>query len=68
MSNCDQTLETLNERILILNERSDRVVNCSGEDHVDSFKAFEKIGALSHSQLESGWYVAQPRCRTRVCP
>ena len=53
-------LETLNERILILNERSVGVVNRSAEDYVDSFKAFEKIGALPHSQLESGSYVAQP--------
>jgi hypothetical protein len=59
VSNCDQTLETLNERILILNERSVGVVNRSEEDYVDPFKAFEKIGALSHSQLESGSYVAQ---------
>jgi hypothetical protein len=59
VSNCDQTLETLNERISILNERSVRVVNRSEEDYVDSFKAFEKIDALPHSQLESGSYVAQ---------
>src|ERR1700680_5327941 len=54
VSNCDQTLETQNERILILNERSVRVVNRSEEDYVDSFKALEKIGALPHYQLESG--------------
>jgi hypothetical protein len=59
VSNCAQTLETLNERILILNERSVGVVNRSEEDYVDPFKAFEKIGALSRSQLESGSYVAQ---------
>jgi hypothetical protein len=67
VSNCDQTLESLNERILILNERSVRVVNRSEEDYVDSFTAFEKIGALPHSPLESGSYVVQIQRTVRCC-
>ena len=67
VSNCDQTLEPLNERILILNERRVRVVNRSEEDYVDSFKAFETIGALPHSPLESGSYVVQIQRAVRCC-
>jgi hypothetical protein len=53
-------LETLDERILILNERSVCVVHRSEEDYVDSFKALENVGAFPHAQLESGSYAAQP--------
>jgi hypothetical protein len=35
---------------------------------VDSFKAFEKIGALPLSQLASGSYVAQPGAGRGVRP
>ena len=58
-------LETLNERILIVKKRSVLVVHRGEENYVDSFKAFETIGALPHSPLESGSYVAQPGAAAR---
>ena len=60
VSNYDQTVETLNERIFIVKKRSVLVAHRSEKDYVDSFKAFETMGALPHSELESGSYVGQP--------
>jgi len=61
-------LETLNERILIVKKRSVLVVYCGEENYVDSFKAFETIGALPYSPLESGSYVAQPGAARGFAP